>query len=60
MIRKIMSINVFSSWSSFMQEEVHSVQDDLLPNKVNYWMGEECQQFKKACIVTCDKHMQLY
>ncbi len=43
-----------------MQEEVYSVQDDLLQNKVNYWMGEECQEFKKACIVICDKHMQLY
>jgi dTDP-4-amino-4,6-dideoxygalactose transaminase len=37
----------FSSWPSFTQEEVDSVRDVLLSNKVNYWTGSECREFEK-------------
>jgi len=37
----------FSSWPSFTQEEVSSIQRVLLSNKVNYWTGEECRKFEK-------------
>jgi len=37
----------FSPWPSFTQEEVDTVQDVLLSNKVNYWTGDECKKFEK-------------
>ena len=37
----------FSSWPSFTSEEADSVRDVLLSNKVNYWTGNECREFKK-------------
>jgi len=39
--------NQFSPWPSFTQEEVDTVQDVLLSNKVNYWTGDECREFEK-------------
>ena len=39
--------NQFSPWPSFTQEEVDTVQDVLLSNKVNYWTGDECKKFEK-------------
>ena len=39
--------NQFSHWPSFTQEEVDTVQDVLLSNKVNYWTGDECREFEK-------------
>lgn len=37
----------FSPWPSFTEEEVESVKNVLLSNKVNYWTGEECREFEK-------------
>jgi dTDP-4-amino-4,6-dideoxygalactose transaminase len=37
----------FSPWPSFTEEEVNSVRDVLLSNKVNYWTGQEGRQFER-------------
>ena len=37
----------FSPWPSFTDEEINSVKDVLISNKVNYWTGEECRKFEK-------------
>ena len=37
----------FSPWPSFTKEEIDSVKDVLISNKVNYWTGEECRKFEK-------------
>jgi len=39
--------NKFSSWPFYTDEEIKSVKDVLLSNKVNYWTGNECRQFEK-------------
>ena len=39
--------NQFSPWPAFTQEEVYTVQNVLLSNKVNYWTGKECREFEK-------------
>jgi dTDP-4-amino-4,6-dideoxygalactose transaminase len=44
----------FSSWPSFTQEEVDSVRDVLLSNKVNYWTGNECRDFEKEFSIWSD------
>lgn len=36
----------FSPWPSFTDEEVNSVRNVLLSNKVNYWTGQEGRQFE--------------
>tara|TARA_B110000027_G_C16122545_1_gene304192 strand:+ start:8487 stop:9692 length:1206 start_codon:yes stop_codon:yes gene_type:complete len=35
-----------SPWPCFTEEEVDSVSKVLLSNKVNYWTGDECQNFE--------------
>ena len=37
----------FSPWPSFTDEEINSVKDVLISNKVNYWTGDECRKFEK-------------
>lgn len=37
----------FSPWPSFTDEEADAVSRVLLSNRVNYWTGDECQQFEK-------------
>ncbi|MDB9915505.1 DegT/DnrJ/EryC1/StrS aminotransferase family protein [Alphaproteobacteria bacterium] len=39
--------NNFSPWPFFTEEEIESVQNVLLSNKVNYWTGKECREFEK-------------
>ena len=39
--------NKYSPWPSFSKEEVQSVKEVLLSNKVNYWTGNECREFEK-------------
>ena len=39
--------NKFSPWPSFTHEEFDAVKKVLLSNKVNYWTGDECNQFEK-------------
>jgi len=41
----------FSSWPLFTSEEVDSVRNVLLSNKVNYWTGNECREFEKEFAV---------
>ena len=46
----------FSPWPSYSQEEADVVQQVLLSNKVNYWIGEECRKFEKefSCWSDCE------
>ena len=37
----------FSPWPAFTDEEIDSVKDVLISNKVNYWTGDECRKFEK-------------
>ncbi len=37
----------YSPWPSFTDEEIDSVKNVLLSNKVNYWTGDECRKFEK-------------
>jgi dTDP-4-amino-4,6-dideoxygalactose transaminase len=47
----------FSSWPSFTEEEINSVRNVLLSNKVNYWTGGECRAFEQEFAVWSDtKH----
>ena len=39
--------NKYSPWPSFSNEEIQSVKEVLLSNKVNYWTGNECREFEK-------------
>ena len=39
--------NKYSPWPSFSKEEIQSVNEVLLSNKVNYWTGNECRKFEK-------------
>ena len=39
--------NNFSSWPSYTNEEIRSVNKVLSSNKVNYWTGDECRKFEK-------------
>jgi dTDP-4-amino-4,6-dideoxygalactose transaminase len=49
--------NQFSSWPSFTEEEINSVRNVLLSNKVNYWTGGECREFEQEFAVWSDaKH----
>lgn len=41
-----MMSNKFSPWPSFTNEEIDSVKEVLLSNKVNYWTGNECRKFE--------------
>jgi dTDP-4-amino-4,6-dideoxygalactose transaminase len=43
----IMSNLPFSPWPCFTSEEAEAVNRVLLSNKVNYWTGNECQEFEK-------------
>lgn len=40
-------VNQFSPWPSYTDEEIESVKNVLLSNKVNYWTGQECRKFEK-------------
>lgn len=37
----------FAPWPAYTDEEADAVRNVLLSNKVNYWTGQECQQFEK-------------
>lgn len=37
----------FSPWPSFTEEEAEAVQRVLLSNRVNFWTGQECQEFER-------------
>ena len=39
--------NKYSPWPSFSKEEIQSVNEVLLSNKVNYWTGQETIKFEK-------------
>ena len=39
--------NFFSQWPSYDKEEVDTVRDVLLSNKVNYWSGDNGRKFEK-------------
>ena len=43
----------FSPWPSFTQEEVDSVSQVLLSNRVNYWTGQACREFEKEFAAWC-------
>ena len=45
--------NNFTSWPLFTKEEVNSVRDTLLSNKVNYWTGSESKNFEKEFANWC-------
>ncbi len=51
-----MSNSPFSPWPCFTSEEAEAVSRVLLSNKVNYWTGNECQEFEKefAAWVGCN------
>jgi dTDP-4-amino-4,6-dideoxygalactose transaminase len=36
----------FSPWPSYTQEEADAIQNVLLSNKVNYWTGNQCNNFE--------------
>ncbi len=38
---------LFSSWPSFSEEEINSVQEVLRSNNTNYWTGGHCKEFEK-------------
>ena len=44
----------FSPWPSFTDEEINSVKDVLISNKVNYWTGDECRKFEQEFAVWSD------
>ena len=46
--------NKFSPWPFYTDEEIKSVKEVLLSNKVNYWTGNECRQFEKEFAVWSD------
>ena len=39
--------NKFSPWPSYTEDEISSVTNVLLSNKVNYWTGDQCRKFEK-------------
>lgn len=41
-----MSVSEMSPWPCYTDEEIAAVSAVLKSNKVNYWTGEECQQFE--------------
>jgi len=43
----------FTSWPLFTEEEVNSVRDTLLSNKVNYWTGSESKNFEREFANWC-------
>ena len=46
--------NKFSPWPFYTDEEIKSVKEVLLSNKVNYWTGNECRQFEKEFAIWSD------
>lgn len=42
-----MKSSKFAPWPNFTDEEANAVRDVILSNRVNYWTGQECQQFEK-------------
>lgn len=45
--------SLFSSWPSFTEEEASAVRDVLLSNSVNYWTGDEGQNFESEFAAFC-------
>lgn len=40
-----------SLWTLFIQKESNTVQNIMLPNKVNYWTGDDYRKFEKEFAV---------